>query len=154
MPADETKGDLVMTTVRHLLRSKGDVALSTDPSVSVREALEVMRDNNIGSLLVIQDGRLVGLFTERDFARNVVVRGASSLAGTVGDVMSGDVLFVSPDTPIEDCMALMTEKRTRHLPVLEKDELVGIVSIGDIVKGLIEDKEFVIEQLERYITGR
>ena len=143
-----------MTTVRHLLRSKGDATLSTDPSVLVREALEVMRHNNIGSLLVVQDGKLVGLFTERDFARNVAVRGASSLKGTVGDVMVEDVLFVSPDTPIEDCMVLMTEKRTRHLPVLENDELVGIVSIGDIVKGLIEDKDFAIEQLEKYITGR
>lgn len=143
-----------MITVKHILRSKGDATLSTDPSVSVREALEVMRHNNVGSLLVIRDGKLVGLFTERDFARNVAVRGPSSLEGMVGDVMVEDVLFVSPDTPIEDCMALMTEKRTRHLPVLENDKLVGIVSIGDIVKGLIEDKDFVIEQLERYITGR
>jgi len=143
-----------MTTVRHILRSKGDATLSTDPSVPVREALEAMRHNNIGSLLVVQDGKLVGLFTERDFARNVAVRGASSLESTVGDVMVEDVLFVSLDTPIEDCMVLMTEKRTRHLPVLENDELVGIVSIGDIVKGLIEDKDFAIEQLEKYITGR
>ncbi len=143
-----------MTTVKHILRSKGDAILSTDPSVSVREALKVMSHNNVGSLLVIQDGRPVGLFAERDFARNVAARGASALEGMVGDVMVKDVLFVTLDTTIEQCMALMTEKRTRHLPVLDEDDLVGIVSIGDIVKGLIEDKDFVIEQLERYITGR
>lgn len=143
-----------MTTVRHILRSKGEALVSTDPSVSVREALEVMSRTNVGSVLVIEDGRLVGLFSERDFARHVAAEGASALEGMVGDVMVEDVLFVSPDTPVEDCMALMTEKRTRHLPVLDDDDLVGIVSIGDIVKGLIEDKDFAIEQLEKYITGR
>jgi len=151
---DEQKGKLIMTTVEHILRSKGDAILSADPSVSVREALEVMSRGNVGSLLVIQDGRPVGLFAERDFARSVAARGASALEGLVGDVMVKDVLFVTLDTTIEQCMALMTEKRTRHLPVLDEDDLVGIVSIGDIVKGLIDDKDFVIEQLERYITGR
>jgi CBS domain-containing protein len=143
-----------MTSVRQILRSKGPDVLSADPSLAVRDALRLMERNNIGSLLVVQDGRLVGLFTERDFARHVAASGASSLEGVVGDVMTKEVLVVSPDTPCDDCMALMTEKRTRHLPVLENDEVVGIVSIGDIVKGLIDDKEFVIEQLERYITGR
>ncbi len=143
-----------MTTVKYILRTKGSVTLSADPSLPVREALKRMMDNNVGSLLVIHDGQLVGLFTERDFARAVAVKGKTSLGGVLGDMMVGDVLYVSPDTTIEECMALMTEKRTRHLPVLENEELVGIVSIGDIVKQLIEDKEFMIEQLERYITGR
>lgn len=143
-----------MTSVRHILRVKGVEALTTGPSVPVRDALRTMERDNVGSLLVVRDGRLVGLFTERGFARHVAAVGPSSLDATVGDVMATEVLVVSPDTAIEDCMALMTDKRTRHLPVLEGDEVVGIVSIGDIVKALSEDREFVIEQLERYITGR
>jgi CBS domain-containing protein len=143
-----------MTSVRHILRSKGGEPVAAEPSLAVREALRMMERSNVGSLLVMKDGRLVGLFTERDFARHVAAAGPASLEGMVGDLMVREVLVVSPDTPIEDCMALMTEKRTRHLPVLEEDEVVGVVSIGDIVKGLIDDKEFVIEQLERYISGR
>jgi len=142
-----------MTYVRHVLQTKGNLTLSIAPSVSVQEALEKMTDNNVGSLLVIQDGKFVGLFTERDFVRHVALKGKSSVDGLVGDMMAREVLYVSPDTSIEQCMALMTEKRTRHLPVLEKNELVGIVSIGDVVKKLIADKDFVIEQLEKYITG-
>jgi CBS domain-containing protein len=143
-----------MTTVKNILRAKGSVTISADPAVPVREALKTMMANNVGSLLVIDTGKLVGLLTERDFARAVAVRGEASVGGVVGDLMVEDVLYVSPETTIEECMALMTEKRTRHLPVLEDDELVGIVSIGDVVKQLIADKEFVIGQLERYIAGR
>jgi CBS domain-containing protein len=135
------------------LRTKGSAALTVDPVRSVREALRIMFDNNVGSLLVVENDRVVGLFTERDFARIVALEGESSLDGSVADVITGDVLYVSPDTQLDECMALMTEKRTRHLPVIDGDELVGIVSIGDIVKDLIDDKDFVIEQLERYITG-
>lgn len=143
-----------MTTVGYILRTKGNAALTVDPGQSVREALRIMFDNNVGSLLVVKDGRVVGLFTERDFSRSVAVEGESSLDGPVADVITGDVLYVAPDTQLDQCMALMTEKRTRHLPVIDGDELVGIVSIGDIVKDLIGEKDFVIEQLERYITGR
>ena len=143
-----------MTIVKNILRTKGSVTLSADPSLPVREALKRMLDSNVGSLLVVRDGELVGLFAERDLARAVAIRGEIALSGVVGDMMVKDVLYVSPDTTSEECMALMTEKRTRHLPVLENDELVGIVSIGDVVKQLIEDKEFMIGQLERYITGR
>lgn len=142
-----------MTTVGYILRTKGSAALTVDPARSVREALRIMFDNNVGSLLVVENDRVVGLFTERDFARIVALEGESSLDGSVADVITGDVLYVSPDTQLDECMALMTEKRTRHLPVIDGDELVGIVSIGDIVKDLIDDKDFVIEQLERYITG-
>ena len=143
-----------MTSARHLLRIKGVGAFAADPSLPVHDALDMMARRNIGSLLIVQNGRLVGLFTERDFARHVAAVGPSFLDGVVGDVMAVEVPVASPDTPIEECMALMTDKRTRHLPVLENDEVVGIVSIGDIVKALIEDKEFVIEQLEKYISGR
>ncbi len=143
-----------MTSVRHILRSKGGDVLTADPTLAVRDALRLMQGANVGSLVVVQDGRLVGLFTERDFARHVASAGPSSLGDALADVMVREVLVVSPDTSVEECMALMTEKRTRHLPVFEDDQVVGIVSIGDIVKGLIDEKEFVIEQLERYITGR
>ena len=143
-----------MTTVKNILRTKGSGTLSADLALPVRDALKRMMDNNVGSLLVVHDGKLVGLFAERDFVRAAASKGEASLGGVVGDVMAMDVLYVSPDTTSEECMALMTEKRTRHLPVLEDGEVVGIVSIGDVVKHLIEHKEFMIEQLERYITGR
>ena len=143
-----------MTNVRHILRTKGDDVIIAHPSLAVRDALRMMERDNVGSLMVVQDGRLVGLFTERDFARHVALAGPPSLEAALADVMVRDVLVVSPDTSIDECMALMTDKRTRHLPVFEDDRVVGIVSIGDIVKGLIADKEFAIEQLERYITGR
>lgn len=142
-----------MTSVRHLLRAKGGEFLAVAPAVAVRDALRVMQHNNVGSLLVVEDGRLVGLFSERDFVWHVASAGASSLDRAVEDVMVKDVLVVSPDTAIDECMALMTSKRTRHLPVFEEDQVVGIVSIGDIVKALIDEKQFVIEQLEKYITG-
>jgi CBS domain-containing protein len=144
-----------MTTVKNVLRTKGSDTLSVGSSVPVRDALRKMMDNNVGSLLVFDGGKLVGLFAERDFVRvAATAEEAISLGGVVGDVMVENVLYVCPDTTLEECMALMTEKRTRHLPVLDDEEVVGIVSIGDVVKQTIEDKEFMIEQLERYITGR
>jgi CBS domain-containing protein len=142
-----------MTSVKYILRAKGGTALSVVPSVSVYEAVQAMIDNNVGSLLVVQDGKLIGLFTERDFMRNIALKGKSALDGVVEDMMVREIQAVSPTTTIEQCMALMTDKRTRHLPVLENEELVGIVSIGDVVKKLIEEKDFVIEQMEKYITG-
>jgi len=143
-----------MTTVKNVLRTKGSDTLSVDPSLPVRDALRKMMSNNVGSLLVLDGGRLVGLFAERDFVRVAAAEGAISLDACVGDVMVEDVLYVCPDTTLDECMALMTERRTRHLPVLEDEEVVGIVSIGDVVKQTIEDKEFIIGQLERYIAGR
>jgi len=142
-----------MTIVRYILHAKGNTALSVAPSVSVCEALREMIDNNVGSLLVVESGKLVGLFTERDFARSVAFQGKSAVDGVVGDMMAEAVQSVSPNTTIEQCMALMTDKRTRHLPVLENDELVGIISIGDVVKNLIADKDFMIEQMDKYIRG-
>jgi len=142
-----------MTIVRYILHAKGNTALSVAPSVSMCEALREMIDNNVGSLLVVENGKLVGLFTERDFARSVAFQGKSAVDGVVGDMMAEAVQSVSPNTTIEQCMALMTDKRTRHLPVLENDELVGIISIGDVVKNLIADKDFMIEQMDKYIRG-
>lgn len=143
-----------MTSVRSVLATKGGDTVKVDPAVPVRQALELMRDHNVGSVLVCEGGRLVGLFAERNLARCVAHSGASCIERTVGDLMEEAVLYVSPEATIDECMALMTEHRTRHLPVLDADQVVGIVSIGDIVKEVIADKTFVIEQLERYIAGR
>ena len=144
----------MLSTVRQLLKTKGNAALSIDASRPVREALIQMIDNNVGSLLVRRNGAVVGLFTERSFVRKGAVAKGFSIDSPVADVMVEEVLYVSPDTTIEQCMALMTDTRTRHLPVLENESLVGIVSIGDLVKKLLGDKDFAIEQLERYISGR
>ncbi len=149
-----TTREIRMTTVRSILQAKGDAARSVAPTVPVQQALARMRAHNIGSLLVCEGGKLVGLFDERQFARCVARRGSSCVEGSVRDVMEEAVLYVSPDTTIDECMALMTERRTRHLPVLDNNAVVGIISIGDVVKELVADKDFVIEQLERYIAGR
>lgn len=144
-----------MFTVNSILKVKGTETLSAGASLPVREALAMMAENNVGSILVIADGKPIGLFEERAFTRAVAVQGHTALDGVIGEVMEGDVLCVRSDTGIEECMMLMTERRTRHLPVVDDDgELVGIVSIGDVLKQLIDDREVTIEHLERYIRGR
>jgi CBS domain-containing protein len=142
-----------MYTVRHLLQQKGSTVWSIAPQASVYDALQLMADKNIGALLVMDKNKVVGMFTERDYARKVVLQGRSSKTTTVGELETTHVLYVNPDDSIENCMALMTEKRLRHLPVMENEELVGLVSIGDIVKAVISEREFTIRELERYITG-
>ena len=142
-----------MYTVRHLLQSKGNRIWSVAPSATVYEALELMAAQNIGALLVLEGDQTIGIFTERDYARKVVLKGKSSKTATVGELMTTEVLYVNPDDTIENCMALMTEKRARHLTVLENGKLAGVVSIGDVVKAIISDREFTIRELERYITG-
>lgn len=142
-----------MYTVRHLLQEKGGQIWSIGPQATVYQALELMADKNAGAVLVLENGKLTGIFTERDYARKVVLKGKTSKTTTVGELMTTEVLYISPDGTMEDCMALMTEKRTRHLPVMENGKLVGLVSIGDIVKAIISDREFTIRELERYITG-
>lgn len=142
-----------MKTVKAILRDKGNVTLTADQSVPVRDALRAMTENNVGSVLVTSNRRLVGILTERTLARALSAMGEAALSGVIQDIMQTDVLYVGPETTTDECMALMTEHRARHLPVIEGGELVGIVSIGDVVKHLIDDKEFTIEQLQRYITG-
>jgi len=142
-----------MYTVRHLLQEKGSQIWSIAPTAMIYEALELMANKNCGALLVIKDGAVIGVFTERDYSRKVILQGRSSKTSTVGELMSSEVLYVGPDDTIENCMALMTQKRHRHLPVMEHGKLVGLVSIGDIVKAIISDREFTIRELERYITG-
>src|SRR3989454_5778505 len=144
-----------MKTVTQLLRTKGQQVLSVSPDMPVFEALGVMADKNVGALLVVEGERLVGVFSERDYARKVILKGKSSKDTPVQEIMSSHVLYVRPEQTIEDCMALMTDKRVRHLPVLEGEErVVGVISIGDVVKDIISEQEFMIEQLQNYITGR
>jgi len=142
-----------METVRHLLQDKGNQVWSIQPGASVYEALERMAERDIGALLVMDGDSLEGIFSERDYARKIVLHGKSSADTPVSDVMTSKVVCIGPDHRIENCMALMTEKHIRHLPVLEDGKVVGVVSIGDVVKEVIAEQEFVIEQLENYITG-
>jgi CBS domain-containing protein len=142
-----------MYTVRHLLEEKGHQVWSIAPRTTVYEALQLMADKNVGALLVLDGGDVAGMFTERDYARKVVLQGRSSKTTTVGELMTPEVLYVNPDDTIENCMAIMTDKRLRHLVVMDNGKLAGIVSIGDVVKAIISDREFTIRELERYITG-
>jgi len=119
----------------------------------VYEALRLMSEKEIGALLVLERGRLVGIISERDYARKVILKGKSSLDTPVREARTGKVVFVLPENTLEECMALMTDKRVRHLPVLEGDQILGVISIGDLVKATIAHKDFVIRQLENYITG-
>lgn len=142
-----------MKTVRHVLDNKGHEVQWISADASVFEAIQRMAENEIGSLLVRDAGKPVGLITERDYARKVILKGKSSKTTPVGDIMDDRVLVVHPEQDIEECMALMTERRVRHLPVIDDGQIVGIISIGDLVKAIIEDQRFTIEQLVRYISG-
>jgi CBS domain-containing protein len=153
MGVDEGRGD-TMKTVALLLRAKGNDVLAVSPDRPVFEALRVMAEKNVGALLVVEGSRLVGVFSERDYARKVILKGKSSKEIPVREIMSSHVLYVGPQNTIEECMALMTERRIRHLPVLDGDQLIGIVSIRDLVGALVSEKQFVIDQLENYITGK
>lgn len=143
-----------MMTVRQILKNKGSQIWSTQPDATVYAALQLMADKLVGALLVLADGRLVGIFSERDYARKIILHGKSSLQTHVSEIMTSDVVTVTPDHTIAQCMELMTERRFRHLPVIEGDRLVGLISIGDVVKAIISDQEFVIQQLESYISGK
>ena len=142
-----------MTTVSQILQAKGTRVWSVSPDTTVFDALKLMAEKNLGALLVLEGEKLVGIFSERDYARKIILQGKTSKETPVMEIMSTDVLYVRPEQSIEECMALMTDKRIRHLPVLEGTKLVGLISIGDVVKAVISEKEFVIKQLENYITG-
>jgi CBS domain-containing protein len=142
-----------MATVKQLLDQKGHEVLSIGPDDSVFDAIKKMADNNVGSLVVLEGEKLVGIITERHYARNVFLKGRSSPETTVREIMSTHVVCARPEQSVEECMAVMTDKAVRHLPVLEKKQLIGVVSIGDLVKNIISDQKFVIEQLEHYITS-
>ena len=142
-----------MTTVGRLLDSKGHDVWSIAPDASVFDAIKLMADRGIGAVLVMKGEKLVGVVSERDYARKVILQGRSSKDTPVRQIMTDKVFYVRPDQTVEDCMVLMTEKRIRHLPVLDGDRLVGMISIGDVVKSVISEKETLIRQLENYITG-
>lgn len=142
------------TTVRQVLEKKGYDIWWIDPDATVYEALELMAEKNIGAVLVMKDGELVGILSERDYARKVILKGRFSRETPVRDIMSERVVCVRPDQTLDECMALMTEKRIRHLPVIENNRVIGVISIGDVVKAIISEQAFVIQQLENYITGR
>jgi CBS domain-containing protein len=142
----------MMTTIRQILAKKPSV-YSTSPGATVYDALKVMAEKNVGALVVLQEGELVGIFSERDYARKVVLLERSSKVTPVRDIMSSRVMYVQPQHTSGECMALMTDNRLRHLPVLDGGKLVGLVSIGDLVKDIISEQQFIIEQLEHYISG-
>jgi CBS domain-containing protein len=142
-----------MTKIRQLLADKGETVLSVSPDISVLDAIKMMADNDIGSLVVLDGSRLVGIFTERLYAREVILKGRSSPNTAIRDVMAAEVVCIGPDHTVEECMALMTKHRIRHLPVLEDGQLMGIISIGDLVKSIIADQKYHIEQLENLIRG-
>jgi CBS domain-containing protein len=142
-----------MITIRQLLDQKGGDVVSIHPDATVFDAVAKMAENDIGSLVVIDRDGLVGIITERHYARNVVLKGKTSPAIPVREIMEKKVITVRPEQFVGECMALMTEKRVRHLPVMEGGKLVGIISIGDLVKSIISNQKFVIDQLEHYIHG-
>ena len=142
-----------MKTVAQLLRAKPHGILSVPPDTAVYRALQLMAEKNVGALLVLDGETLVGIFSERDYARKIILVGKSSKETAVREIMSSHVLYVRPEQTIEDCMALMTDKRVRHLPVFDGPKLVGVVSIGDVVKAIIAEQSFVIEQLQNYIRS-
>jgi len=143
-----------MITVKEILEHKGNRVWSVPPGTKVFDALQLMAQKNIGAVLVIENEKILGILSERDYARKVILKGFSSHDINVEKIMSEHVLYVSPNMKTEDCMALMVEKRLRHLPVMDDDKLAGIISIGDVMKELINHKDYMIDQLEKYITNR
>lgn len=142
-----------MATVEQLLQKKGREVVTIPPEATVFHALELMARHNVGSLVVTDGSRIAGILTERHYAREVVLKGRTSPETLVGDIMTKRVICAVPQQTVEECMAVMTERSVRHLPVFDGENLAGIVSIGDLVKSIIEHQQFTIDQLERYITG-
>lgn len=142
-----------MRLVKHLLEGKGGAIFSVEPNTAVLEAIRVMAEKTIGALLVMQDGHLIGIVSERDYARKVILKGRSSADTPVREIMTSPVLTVAPGDSVNHCMKLMTDKRVRHLPVAESGKVLGMLSIGDLVKAVIDDQAEQLEHLQRYISG-
>jgi CBS domain-containing protein len=142
-----------MQTVKEILASKGSSVLSIAPDAKVSEALRFMAEKNVGALIVIENGNMVGIFSERDFARNAVITSGTCTTQTVRDVMTSQVFYVMAGDNIDQCMSIMTNKRVRHLPVLDNNMPIGMISIGDVVNAIIKEQAKTIDQLERYIRG-
>ena len=142
-----------MTTIAQLLNAKGKQIWSVEPKATIFQALEIMSEKGIGALLVMEDGKLTGIFSERDYARKVILKGKSSKETPVGELMTKKVFYIDSQKTINDCMAMMTAKRIRHVPVIEDNQVMGIVTIGDVVNQIISEQEVTINHLENYITG-
>ena len=142
-----------MKLVQQLLDAKEHGIISVSAESSVLDAIKLMADKAVGSLLVMEDDKLIGIVTERDYARKVILEGKSSKQSSVSEIMTKRVLCVSPERTIDECMALMTDKRSRHLPVVDHKKVVGVLSIGDLVKAVISEQQVLIDQLQHYISG-
>jgi CBS domain-containing protein len=142
-----------MKTIKQLLDAKGHHVWSVSPNTSVFDAIKMMADKGVGALVVTDGRRPIGIVSERDYARKVILQGRSSQSTAVKEIMTTAVVYARPDETVEESMAVMTDKRIRHLPVMEGNELIGMVSIGDLVKAIIAEQQFVIEQLAHYISG-
>jgi CBS domain-containing protein len=142
-----------MKLVKHILDTKGSDIFHATPDDSVLEAIKMMAEKGVGALLVMDKGKLVGILSERDYARKIILKGKSSRETAIKDIMTEDVVCAEPLQTVEQCMELMTENRIRHLPVVEDEKVVGVLSIGDLVKAIIEEQKFTIEQLEQYISA-
>jgi CBS domain-containing protein len=144
---------MAMRTVRHLLEAKAPEVFAIGPDAPVIDAIRLMAEKRIGAVVVMQEGRLVGILSERDYARKIVLQGRSSKDTPVRDIMTADVIRVGLNDTTDRCMQLVTDKRIRHLPVVDGDNVLGVVSIGDLVRALIQDQQLELEQLQRYIAG-
>lgn len=139
--------------VKDILRVKGNAIVSVNPDTIIFDALSLMSKYNVGAVLVVDNENLVGVFTERDYARKIILKGRTSLDTSVSEIMSDELITVHPEESIAECMVLMSDKRVRHLPVVQDGHVVGIISIGDVVKFIIEEQEVVIEHFKMYISG-
>lgn len=142
-----------MKTVIEVLKNKGREIWTISPLATVFQALELMAQKDVGALPVVQNGKLVGIFSERDYARKVILKGKASKDTAVSELMTQTVFYVSPENTLDECMALMTSKQIRHLPVLDHDRLTGVITLGDVVKRIISEQEFTIQELEKYVKG-
>ena len=142
-----------MNNVKEIIKVKGDEVFTISPNITVFEALKILADKNIGALVVTEQDKVVGIFSERDYARKIILKGKSSIDTTVSELMTTDVLYVTSSDSIDECMNLMSEKHIRHLPVIEDEKLVAVISIGDVVKHIIKHQKFQIRELEKYIKG-
>lgn len=142
-----------MDNVGNILKQKGNQVWSIGPEDTVYRALEILAEKNIGVLLVMEGEKVVGIFSERDYARKVILKGKSSAEMEVGEIMSKDVLYASPDDSVEKCMAIITENKIRHLPIMQDGKLLGMITSGDIINHIISRQKFEIQELKKYITG-
>jgi CBS domain-containing protein len=153
LQSSEVPAESVMAVVAQLLKHKRDTIFSVDPEAPVLEAIRLMAEHGVGALLVMQSQQLVGVVSERDYARKVILKGRSSSETSVRQIMSSPVITVRPDQSVRECMQIMTDKRVRHLPVVEGEGVVGVLSIGDLVRAVLEEQQKTIEELEQYIRS-